>query len=157
LALIRESIQEDFKDFLADKELIVQGVLYLKEVILSVGYREKGGIRQRNFEASLDFDLNTQNPMDLIHAALDSIGAMMSQWIEADGDINVPLSWTKFTIDNKDIWLCSTNINSDIEAQADAILGEEFLKREAEITEETVDELFAQIRSGALSAEDIAH
>ncbi len=157
LALIRESLLEEYKDFLADKVLITQGILYPQEVILSVRYREKGGIRQRNFEASLNFDLITQNPMNLIHAALDSVGSMLSQWIETDGDITLPLEWSKFDFENQSIWLRTTNVNSDLEAQADALLGEEFLKREAEITEETVDSLFAEIRSGALKAEDAVH
>lgn len=152
--LIEQTVKEQFESFLADKELIVRGDLYLKELLLSIGYREKGGIRQRNFEASLDFDLETQNPMDLIHLALDGIDSMFQQWIEAEGDLEVPVNWTAFPVEGKSVWLRSTNINSDLEAQADAILGEEFLKREAEITEETVDALFAEIRAGALRADE---
>lgn len=157
LKLIQESLQEQYAEFLADKVLVVQGVIYPKELILSVGFRDKGGIRQRNFEASMDFDLQTQNPVNLIHAGLDAVGSMMSQWIETDGDLAVPLEWTKFDLDKNPLWLRSTNVNSDLEAQANALLGQEFLERQIEITEETMDALFTDIRTGAIRPDESVH
>ena len=152
--LIRETFQEDFATFLEGKEAIVDGEIYLGEILMQVGFREKGAIRQHNFECSLNFDRQKQNPMDLIYLAVDAISTMWEQYIAADGDIEFPPAWTEFEIDNTALWLKTSSENSELEAQANALLGDEFIKELETIDEQTVDDLFAQLRADRDATDD---
>lgn len=147
LKLITDTLKENFSEYLADKPLAAEGYLYLEEILLRVGFKEKGAIRQFNFECSLDFNSeNKTEAMELLYVAVDAIQSMVHDYIEADGDIEFPQNWTSFEFEGKTLWLKTSTVNTDLEAQADALLGEEFLENQEKIDEEFVDELFAALR-----------
>lgn len=150
LTLMRESFIESFPEFLKDKEVLSEGWLYLDEIIVRIGFREKGALRQLNFDCSMDFDMQTQNPMDLIYVGIDAIESMMTQYTETEGDIEFPRDWLQFQFEGKTVWLKSSTENSELEAQANALLGEDFLEDQLQIDENYVDELFDKLRSGEL-------
>jgi hypothetical protein len=151
LKLISESFAETFADFLTSKQVVAEGVLYLEELLLRVGFKEPGALRQFNFEASLEYSQENQEElMEKIYAAVDAIQSMMAEYVEAAGDIEFPKQWQSYEFDEKPVWLRVSTDNGDLEAQADALLGAEFLEdqdRENGIDEEFVDELFAKLRA----------
>ena len=101
---------------------MVEGFIYSEEILLRVGFREKSGISQMNFEASLEYSIKKKNIMTQIYLALDALGSMIDQYFKAEGDIELPIVWNEFRIDGCDVHLMTSRENSDLEAAADQFL-----------------------------------
>lgn len=151
LKLISESFAETFSDFLQSREVVAEGFLYLDELLLRIGFREPGALRQFNFEVSLEYSReNKEEIMDKIYLAIDAIQSMMGEYVEADGDIEFPFDWTSYDFGDQSVWSRVSTVNGDLESQADALLGMDFIseqEKKAGIDEEFVDELFAKLRN----------
>jgi hypothetical protein len=122
IKMVRDIIQKNFKKDVASKDVIVEGAIYNDEVLLRIGFREKNSITQMNFEASVEHSLKKKNIMEQIYLSLDGLGAMIDEYFKADGDIELPKSWTEFKLDGKLVYLQTSTENSDLEAEADKIL-----------------------------------
>lgn len=147
LSLISESVKESFESFLNEKELVAEGEIYLEEVLLRIGFREKGGLRQMNFECSLDYsNEKPEEVMERIYDGLDALQSMLDQYIENEGDVEFPLSWQAYDLGDKKIYLKTSTENSSLEEQANKLLGEDFIETTEGLDEEFVDELFAKLR-----------
>ena len=55
LKLISESFAETFAGFLQNKQVLTEGVIYLDELLLRIGFKEPQALRQFNFEVSLEY------------------------------------------------------------------------------------------------------
>src|SRR5687767_3500911 len=77
---IRDVFAESFAEPAARGQILVEGRIYPEELLLRVGYLEKGRLRQSNFEISLDFDANKQNALEHIHFAIDCAASMMQEF-----------------------------------------------------------------------------
>lgn len=122
-AQIESVFKESFAQQLGDSELIVQGRIYAEEILLRVGVLEKGRIAQSNFEVSIDYDSNDSQVLDRIHHLVDVAASMMMEHYETQGEVEFPLSWKEFPFKGQPIYLQYSTENSDLEAQANAILG----------------------------------
>lgn len=122
LSQVREALQEAFGDRLKDRKLYLEGRIFPTEIILSVGLKpDPKGLRQINFEASADYTV--KNLMEQMGLCADAISSMLEQYLDADGDIEFPLIWTKFEINKKAVYLQTSGRNTELEAAADRILG----------------------------------
>lgn len=112
VTMISDSMRQKY-DYFQNKDLLVLGAIYPEEIILSIGYRNRDSLRQLNFECSLDIE--QENPMDIFHLGADAIDGMIQEYIESEGDIELPLNWTEFDFENKKIFLKTSRVNTDIE------------------------------------------
>lgn len=103
--------------------MIVRGHLFPEEILLLIGFKKKDGIKQINFLASTNHDIKKKNTMDQIYIGIDAIGSMIQQYIEADEDIELPKEWTEFSLEGQKVFMMFHTENLDLEAEADAILG----------------------------------
>ncbi len=130
LKLVKETFQEKYAEFVADKTLIVDGAIFPDELILVVGLKNKNEkIRQINFECSLDYKVDYENDddgkvLEKIHLGIDALDAMFAEYAEADGDIEMPKLWTEFEFEGGKIYLKSSTDNIELEKAA-----EEFLRQ----------------------------
>ncbi len=114
---------EAFADFLPEAELKVEGRIYPSEICLRVGVLPQGRLKQANFEASLNYDSSKNDITRQIHGAVDAIASMMDDYFEDEEDVDFPIVWTPYNFDGLEIFMQFSTVNSDLEAQADAILG----------------------------------
>ncbi len=131
IKMVAEEVKEQYKAFLEDKTLIIDGLMYVDEVYLSIGFREKDALRQVNFEASVDFDTESMKALDQIHLAIDAIDSMMAEYVATEGDIELPFDWRAFDYGGVTVFLRHNTENSEIEK-----LTEEFLKQHPEAVED---------------------
>lgn len=130
LKLITETFQEKYAEFLADKTLITDGAIFPNELILVVGLRNKDEkVRQINFESSMDYKVDYENEgqhgvLEKIHLSIDALDAMFAEYVEANGDIEMPTLWTEFDFEDQKIYLRSTTNNIELEKMADEFLRE---------------------------------
>lgn len=132
---ISQVFRDEFKAHLSKSKIIVEGRIYPEEVLLRVGCLEMGRLKQNNFEISMSYSYEKQDAVDRIHDCIDAAASMMSEFFESAGEVEFPVAWKKFDLDkNKSVYLQYSTVNTDLEAQADAILG---LENKALVKEET--------------------
>ncbi len=123
--LIGEVVSKNFSAFSKSNQVVVLGWLYPEEIILMIGFRNRDGIKQVNFSASTNHDTKKKNTMDQIYLAVDAIGSMVQQYIDAEGDIELPHEWTEFSLEGQKVYMMSDTVNTDLESKANALLDEE--------------------------------
>lgn len=156
-AQIKDIFSENFADAAQLGKFVVEGRIYSKELMLRVGYLENGRIRQANFEVSLDFDPNKQNALNLIHLAVDCAASLMQEYFDQEQEIaDFPTTWSEFEVDKAKVYVQASTVNSELESEADRLLGAEddlLVKADAE---EDPDEKEAVISMLGLSGDDFA-
>lgn len=130
LKLVEETFKEKYAEFLADKNLVVDGAIFPEELILVVGFKNKNEkVRQINFESSMDYTVNFEEDenskvLENIHLCIDALDAMFAEYVEADGDLEMPKLWTEFDFDEQKVYLKSSTDNIELEKLADEFLKE---------------------------------
>ena len=109
-------------DLLDQAELFVDGWIYPEEVILQVGFLPEGKIAQSNFEASIDYSSKQIDAFDKIHHCLDGIGALIEEFRQ-NPNSEFPREWKKVVLNRQDIFVRYTTHNTNLEAEADRLLG----------------------------------
>lgn len=128
LAQIEEVFSQGFKSQLAGSKLVIEGRIYSEEVLLRVGVLQKGRLKQANFEVSMNYSAKKQDAVDRIHNCIDAAASMMNDYFEAeknDEEVDFPLTWQEFEFEKNPLFLQFTTVNSDLEAEANALLGAE--------------------------------
>ena len=138
--------KETFATSLAESALIVDGRIYPEELVLRVGVREKGRLKQSNFEVSTDYEADVPESLDRIHCLVDVAASMMLEFFESEGEAEFPFVWKEYPYKEKPIYLQTSAENTDLEAQANAFLGAsaEDLLNEVTVTEDALDHAEAE-------------
>lgn len=154
---INELFSENFSSYIDGGTVVVEGRIYLKEVLLRLGYRAKNELRQANFEISVEYDRNKDNMIKMIHIAVDCAASMMESYF-TEQNAEFPRSWEKFDFSGRSIYLQFSSTNTALESQADQLLGiqaEDNLMRGDDIDEDlTEEELDLKISMLGLEDED---
>jgi hypothetical protein len=120
---IETVFKENFKTQLANGKLVIEGRIYPQEIMLRVGILQKGRLAQANFEVSMDYSSAKKDAVERIHNCIDAAASMMAEYFENDGVVEFPLIWGEFPFQGQKLYLQYNTENSDLEAQANALLG----------------------------------
>jgi len=133
--VLAETLSSPAQASLGAGKWIVEGRLFDHEMLLRIGYLPKGSLKQNNFEVSIAYK---EKPMEVIHTALDAAGSLFHDFLEAarsaDGEVHaedlsledlldLPRVWKQFKFNETEVWMQYSTVNSELEAQADALLG----------------------------------
>ena len=135
---IQAVFDENFKTQLDGKILKVEGRIYPAEVLMRVGINRKGELRYQNFEVSVEHDAKKQNTVLQIQLAVDAIASLMMDYFENDEDFEMPYLWQEYPFEKQKVWLQYSSTNTDLEREADRLLG---LEDENSLLKETEDDL----------------
>lgn len=116
--------KENFGANLEKAKLFVEGRIYQEEILLRVGFLEEGRLAQANFEASMQYSPKEQDAVERIHNCIDAVASMIMDYFENPDEADFPRYWKEFPFQGKKIFLQFTTDNVELEAQADALLGE---------------------------------
>lgn len=122
IKLIKEVIAKNFRQASKTHDVNVVGHIYTEEIVLRIGFTEKGSIKPINFEASVDYSMKKKNIIEQIYVAVDALGSMIDQYFKADGDIELPKKWHEFKMEGNSVYLQTSTENPDLEAAADKLL-----------------------------------
>lgn len=148
LSQIEEVFSQGFKEKLQGSKLIVEGRIYTEEIVLRVGVLEKGRIRQANFEVSCQFSPKEKDAVDRIYDCIDAAASMMAEYFESDGEAEFPFVWKEYEFNGRALFLQHSTVNTSLEAEADALLGETDSDLVVEeVTDETEDALDRAVES----------
>jgi len=134
---IELAFNDAFPAQFAEAKLIIEGRIYPEEILLRVGYLEKGRLKQNNFEVSINYTPKQQDAVAKIHSCIDAAASLMNEYIESEGEVDFPHQWKDFDFDGTALWVQYTTENSDLEKEADRLLG---LANEALVVEEESSE-----------------
>ena len=123
LTQIKTVFSENFASHLQNAELIVDGRIYTQEILLRVGYLEKGRLAQANFEVSMNYSQEEQDAVERIHNCIDAAASMMMEYFENNGEVDFPYVWKEFPFQGKKLFLQFSSENSSLEAEANRLLG----------------------------------
>jgi hypothetical protein len=115
--------RENFAAYMDEASLVIEGRIYPEEVLLRVGYKKDKELRQANFEISMNYSQTDQDAVERIHNCVDAAASMMMEYLEKEGDVDFPYVWKEYPFQNKKIYLQFTTENSELEAEADRLLG----------------------------------
>ena len=132
--LIKQSLNDsEVATLWKGKTLNVSGRIYPEELILKVGLNAEGEIRFQNFSASLDFDGESKNLIEKTQIAMEAISSMMEQFLSSTEEMDMPEDWHSYKFDKEEIYMMFSTENDDLEAKANALLGEDFSDETTEV------------------------
>jgi hypothetical protein len=122
-----EQIRQVFQDHFQG-QWVVDGRIYSEEILLRVGRQKPGQLAQDNIEVSVDFYSSEENGQECIDALIDAAATLMTDFLaqkeqDAEETPEFPLYWTEMEQGKFKIYFQYSGENSDLAAQADAILG----------------------------------
>jgi len=158
--------EQNFKDEAEKGVFMIDGRIYPREILLRVGFRPHGRLKQTNFEVSMDHSPD-QRAMEKLFIGIDALGAVFETHFEHENEgetdeVDYPLMWQEFDFEETPLHLRFSTTNTDLEAEADRLLGlsdeslyqdevildvEDALDR-AEVDSELAEELSSKMRSG---------
>lgn len=153
LKQIEDVFSQNFKPRLGKAQLIVNGRIYPEEILLRVGLRQPGELKQSNFEVSISYSPKKKDALERIHNAVDAAASMLDEHFENitnETESSFPMVWQEYDFDGRHVYLQYTTVNTELEAKADELLGETFEEMVAEM-KETEDALEAAEPSEELS------
>jgi len=100
----------------------VEGQIFSSEILLRLGFLEKGMISPINAESSIEYNSKKENVKKIIDLAIDTCASLLDNYF-SDPKGDYPYLWAKYDIDKKDVYLKISKVNPDLEEQADALLG----------------------------------
>ena len=118
---IKNAFMENFGPQLKGHDLLVEGRIYPKEIVLQVGFVEKKALRQNNFEVSIEY--KADEAVDRIHDAIDVSASMVGDYFENGGEIEYPGEWQEFEFEKLKVFCRHTRVNTQLEQEADRLLG----------------------------------
>lgn len=179
LEKVRGVFEKQFEIEAETGEFLAEGMIFPEEVVLRVGYVEKGRLKQINFEASMDIkksklaDADTETAakgtMDRLYTLIDVLGSLMEEYFQAgqeEEEMDVPLYWKEYEFEGETVFMQYSTVNSRLEAEADRILGliaDELVKEaktsedalaKAEIDSELAFDVQQEIRAGRYKLPD---
>ncbi|NQZ01445.1 MAG: hypothetical protein HRT45_12345 [Bdellovibrionales bacterium] len=122
---IETVFSKSFKLHLENGKIISEGRIYKEELLLRVGYHEKDRLKQSNFEISVEYNKKKDSPVKLIYLMIDVAATMLDEFFMAENDHDFPRIWTEYDVENRKVYLQYTAENSELEKEADKLLGED--------------------------------
>ena len=115
--------RENFAVHLTDGTIKIEGRIYPQEILLRVGYHKKGELRQANFEISMEHSPSEQDALERINNCVDAAASMLLDYFEAEEGADLPYVWQEYPFQDKKLYLQFTTENSDLEKEADRLIG----------------------------------
>jgi len=119
-----EALRESFKDEVRSGKFIVEGRIYPDELLIRMGFLENGRLKQQNFEISLDYTPGKDDTVKLLNLAMDVGATMLEELFSSVDDQDFPKVWQPFEVDGRVLYLQFSGTNTDLERQADQLLGD---------------------------------
>lgn len=123
LSQIEEVFSQGFKEKLQGGNLIVEGRIYTEEIVLRVGFLEKGRLKQANFEVSCLLNPKVKDAVERIYDCIDAAASMMAEYFESEGEAEFPFVWKEYQFNDRPVFLQFSTVNSNLESEADKLLG----------------------------------
>lgn len=128
---LRSVLKTQYTDRLKETEVITEGRVFDKEIVLRIGFLQAGRLKQHNFELSMDLPEAKDQTLVILGQAIDFLGSILTEFFEKDGFENseyeesLPVLWRPVSF-NKDVFYFQySTVNSKLESMANEWLKEQ--------------------------------
>lgn len=122
---ITEVFTEAFASQMSGEHFEIDGRFYTKELFLKVTLCNDQSLANANFLISMDFNSQKENAIEKIYVAIDALASFIDQYFVNNREtIDFPRVWDKIDFEKKEVHILFSPANEELEAQADALLGE---------------------------------
>lgn len=148
-AQIKQVFKQSFADQIGKGSIFADGRIYPTEILMSVGFKPEGkGLRQFNWDISIEYKRDKDNVMKLLTLAVDVAGSLFSQLFDSENDHDFPRIWAEVDFEGKKVFVQYQTENTELENEANKLLGvaegEELVGGEWE-AELSADDIKAQL------------
>lgn len=105
-------------------KFVAEGRIYPQELLITIGFLGKDRLKQNTFEISIEYKSGKDDVLKLIYVAVDVAATMMDELFSAENDLEFPRLWKDYEVENRTVYLQYSGRNTDLEKQADQLLGE---------------------------------
>lgn len=131
LETVSITVKNQYETHLKNVEVIAEGRVFDKEIVLRVGFLPQGRLKQHNFELSMDLPEAKDQLLIKLNHGLDFLGSVLLEFFEKDGfessefEENLPVLWKPLS-NKKDIFFFQySTVNSKLESLADEWLNKQ--------------------------------
>ncbi len=125
LKQIESVFKQTFKAQIGTGKVITDGRIYPEEILVSVGLKAAvTGLKQTNFEVSIGYKKDKDNVLKLLNLSVDVAASLFEQYFAAEDDHEFPRIWQEFDVENRPVFVQYTTTNTELENQANQLLGE---------------------------------
>jgi len=124
LKQVESVFKQTFKSQIDQGKVVVDGRVYPEELLVSVGYHGGKGLRQSNFEVSIQYKKDKDNVIQLLNLSVDVAASLFEQYFASEDDHEFPRLWQEFDVENRPVFVQYTGTNSELESEANKLLGE---------------------------------
>ncbi len=128
---LQTTLKTQYAKDLTKTDVIVDGRVYEKEIVLRIGFLPEGRLKQSNFELAFDLPEAKDQVLTKLNHGIDFLGSLMAEFFDKDGFENseyeeaLPVVW-KTLSDKKDIFYFQySTVNSKLESMADEWLNKQ--------------------------------
>lgn len=124
LKQVESVFKQTFKSQIGQGKVVVDGRVYPEELLVSVGYHGGKGLRQSNFEVSIQYKKDKDNVIKLLNLSVDVAASLFEQYFASEDDHEFPRLWQEFDVENRPVYVQYTGTNTELESEANKLLGE---------------------------------
>ena len=117
------AMRDSFKDETKSGKFIFEGRIYPDELVIRVGFIEKGRLRQTNFDISVDYKPGRDDTYKLLGVAVDVGATMLDELFASVDDGDFPRLWQVYEVEGRKVHLQFSTENSELDREADKLLG----------------------------------
>lgn len=125
---ILDTFNKAYADSLPGHQWYTEGLIYPEEVMFRVGYGLPKSLSQSHFYLSWTRQEGS-NILEQVHQAVDALDHIIQEYISSGpAKTDLPRVWKPIqtAFKAKDLHFCFSTENFDLEAQANALLGDDF-------------------------------
>ena len=122
---VQSIVKTQYQNELSTVEVISEGRVFDKEIVLRIGFLPNGRLKQYNFEVSFDIPEAKDNALPRLNGALDFLGTLLNEFIDKNGfddtdyEAELPVLWKAIVIEKSVFHFQYSTVNSKLETLAD--------------------------------------
>lgn len=120
---IRSVFKQNFKQQIGTGSIEAEGKIFPEEILVAVGFKENGALKQSNWHISITYAKNKDNVLKLLHTAIDAAASLFEQFFASEDDHDFPRKWEEVDFDGRKIYVRYDTENSELEEAANRLLG----------------------------------
>lgn len=122
---VQSIVKQQYESALSTVDVISEGRVFDKEIVLRLGFLPQGRLKQYNFEVSFDIPEAKDNALPKLNHALDFLGTLLNEFIDKNGfedsdyEAELPVLWKPMVVEKNVFHFQYSTVNSKLETLAD--------------------------------------
>lgn len=128
---VHTTITNLYKKELSDVDVVVEGRVYDREILVRIGFLPQGRLKQHNFELAFDVPEAKDQVLSRLNTSLDFLGSIFTEFFAKDGFENseyeetLPILWKPVSFSKDVLHFQYSTVNSKLESLADEWLSKQ--------------------------------